>query len=238
MLVPLVRSLCGAKKIFLSPLSRYWLGPCCGDPAHVTNYRSADFLPRLGAATTVLKEFIRDSLYTRHTSNFRVLCPNRILGIAQRRAELPIEDARELAAMWGPDPVHPSGTAYQSIVEGIVKDALNPEAKYTNPPRSVSNQSGAKKPRLDLSLERDSWVRGCTAALPRRDSTYGPARGSQQNRGKWPLLVPLMCYDLEPHLLSAYLTDFCTPFPCGTGASVRWCHNKKVTPSDILCRVP
>jgi hypothetical protein len=186
MLVPLIRSLCGAKKIFLAPLSRYWVDPCCGDPAHLTNYRSADFLPRLGAATSVLKEYIRDSLYTRHTSNFRVLCPNRILGIAQRRAELPIEDARELAAMWGRDPVHPSCAAYQTIAEGIGKDALNPDAKYTNPPRSVKSQAGAKKPRLDLSLERDSWVRGCTAALPRKDSTYELAGGSQQARGKWP----------------------------------------------------
>jgi hypothetical protein len=95
MLVPLIRALCGAKKIFLAPLSRYWVDPCCGDPAHLTNYRTADFLPKLGSATSVLKEYIRDSLYTRHTSNFRVLCPNRILGIGQRRAELPIEDARE-----------------------------------------------------------------------------------------------------------------------------------------------
>jgi hypothetical protein len=76
----------------------------------------------------VLKEYIRNSLYTRHTSNFRVLCPNRILGIGQRRAELPIEDARELAAMWGRDPVYPSGAAYQAIAEGIARDALNPEA--------------------------------------------------------------------------------------------------------------
>jgi hypothetical protein len=115
-----------------------------------------------------------------------VLCPNRILGIGQWQAELPIEDARELVAMWGRDPVHPSGVAYQAIAEGIARDALNPEAKYTNPPRSVINHAGAKKPRLDLSLDRDSWVRGCTAALPRKDSTYRPASSSQQARGKWP----------------------------------------------------
>jgi hypothetical protein len=118
-------------------------------------------------------------------SNFRVLCPNRILRIGQRRAELPIEDARELAAMWGRDPVHPSGAAYQAIAEGMAKDALNPEAKYTNPPRGVLKPPGTKKPRLDLSLDRDSWVRGCTTALSQRDSTYKPVRGNQQARGNW-----------------------------------------------------
>jgi hypothetical protein len=87
--------------------------------------------------------------------------------------------------MWGRDPVHPFGAAYQAIAEGVAKDALNPEAKYTNPSRGVLNPAGAKKPRLDLSLDQDSWVRGCTAALPRRDSTYKPARGSQQAKGNW-----------------------------------------------------
>jgi hypothetical protein len=145
MLIPLIRALCGARKIFLAPLSRDWVDPCCGDPAHLTNYRSAEFLPKLGAATSVLKEYIRDSLYTRHTSNFRVLCPNRILGIAQRRTELPIEDTRELATLWGRDPVHPSGAAYQAIAEGIAKDALNLEAKYTNPPEKCDKPRRSQK---------------------------------------------------------------------------------------------
>jgi hypothetical protein len=190
MLVPLIHALSGAKNIFLTPLSRYWIDPCCGDPTHLTNYRTAEFLPKLGAATSMLKEFIRDSLYTRHTSNFRVLCPNKILGIGQRRAELPIEDARELAAMWGRDPVHPSSAAYQVIAEGVAKDALNPDAKYTNPPESVFKPLGAKKLRLDLSLERDAWVRGCTAALPHRESGPTAVRGNPPSRnaafrGNW-----------------------------------------------------
>jgi hypothetical protein len=39
MLVPLIRALSWAKKIFLAPLSRYWVNPCCGDLTHLTNYR-------------------------------------------------------------------------------------------------------------------------------------------------------------------------------------------------------
>jgi hypothetical protein len=57
--------------------------------------------------------------------------------------------------MWGSE-------AYQDIADGITKDISNPEARCTNPPKSVTQV--AKKPRLDLSLERDAWVRGCTAA--------------------------------------------------------------------------
>jgi hypothetical protein len=188
-LVPLIRALNGAKKVFLAPLSRYWIDPCCTEPGHLTNYRTAGYLQSLGMATSVLKEFIRDSLYTRHTSNFRVLCPNKILGIGQRRAELPIEDARELANLWGSDLVHPSGAAYKVVADGLTKDIANPEARYTNPPKTIFKQQQSKKPRLDLSLERDAWVSGCTAALPRRDSTVLSVRGAPPRggnpRGQW-----------------------------------------------------
>jgi hypothetical protein len=128
-LVPLIRALCGAKKLFLSPLSRYWLNPCCPNPEHVTNYKTPGYLPKLGMATSALKDFVRDTLYTRHVSNFRVLCPNKILGIGQRRTDMPMEEARELAHTWGNDPVHPSSAAYKRMVDGIVQDLKNPEAR-------------------------------------------------------------------------------------------------------------
>jgi hypothetical protein len=190
-LAPLIRALGGAKKLFLSPLSRYWLNPCCSDPGHLTNYKEPGYLRKLGGAIAALREYVRDSLYTRHTSNFRVLCPNKILGIGQRRDEMPMEDARELAATWGGDPVHPAKGAYRIITEGILKDLSNADSRYTNPPRLLG--SVAKKPRIDLSLERDAWVSGCTAALPRRDShtsTRGPVmggktRGGGTTRGAW-----------------------------------------------------
>jgi hypothetical protein len=85
------------------------------------------------------------------------------LGIGQRQAKLPIEDARELATMWGSDPVHPSQATHQVIADGVSKDILNPDAKYTNPPKSMYKPQSNKKSRLDLSLERNAWVRGRTA---------------------------------------------------------------------------
>jgi hypothetical protein len=72
----------------------------------------------LGSAITALKEYVRDTVYTRHTSNFRVLWPNKILGIEQRKTKMPIEDAKELAALWGSNAVHPSQNAYKVIAKG------------------------------------------------------------------------------------------------------------------------
>ncbi len=85
--------------------------------------------------------------------------------------------------------MHPSSAAYRVIADGLFKDITNPEARYTNPPKTVLKQQHSKKPRLDLSLERDAWVSGCTAALPRRDSAVPPARGAPSRggnpRGLW-----------------------------------------------------
>jgi hypothetical protein len=99
-LFPLTRALCSAKKLFLSSLSRYWLDRCCANPEHLSNYRSTGYLPKLCAAISALKDYVRDMLYMWHTSNFRFLRPNKILGIGQCKAELPVEDARELPATW------------------------------------------------------------------------------------------------------------------------------------------
>ncbi len=82
-LTPLIQALGGARKIFLTPLARYWVNPCCGDPSHVTNYRTTGFLPRLGSAVADLRDFIRDALFVKKVKNFRVLCPNKMIGVEQ-----------------------------------------------------------------------------------------------------------------------------------------------------------
>jgi hypothetical protein len=152
----------------LTPLARYWVTPCCGDPEHLTNYRTPGYLPRLGEAVAALRDHIRDALFTRRVPNFRVLCPNRMFGMGLKRSEISDEEATRTAALWGPDPVHPTTAAYRMIAGAIEADLLDSDARYTNPPKGF--QPGPKKARHDPSLERAGWVDGCSAALPRRDS--------------------------------------------------------------------
>jgi hypothetical protein len=168
-LTPLLKELGGCKKIFLTPLARYWVGPCCSDLAHHTNNRLLGYLPSLGDAVHALRDNIRDSLYT---PNFRALCPNRLVGIGQRSQVPSDEEAARTAAMWGSNPVHPSAAAYRCMAEHLEKDILNTEARYTNP----AKQNIQKKPRIDLSLGRANWVIGCSAAA-RRGDTLGAKPG-------------------------------------------------------------
>jgi hypothetical protein len=164
--VPLLKSLGNSRKLFLTPLARYWVSPCCNNTQHHINYRLPGYLPRLGDSIHLLRDSIRDSLFTKHVPNFRVLCPNKMIGVGQRKDEPSYEEAAASAALWGVDPVHPTGAAYRVIVDNIEKDLANTDAKYTNPPRAPQGQ---KRQLPDLSLNRDSWIGGCSAASTRRE---------------------------------------------------------------------
>jgi hypothetical protein len=175
LLMPLLKILGNSRKLFLTPLARYWIGPCCDAETHHTNYRAQGYLPRLGDAIHALRDNIRDGLFTRRVPNFRVLCPNRMIGVGQRRMEPTDEEAALSAALWGTDPVHPSTAAYRQMAEHIEVDLANSEARYTNPVKKVSSE---KRQRVDLSLHRADWVSGCSAAANRRENPI--IRGHQQ----------------------------------------------------------
>ncbi len=183
-LSPAIKAIGQARKIFLTPLARYWLKPCCSDPAHHTNYSAPDYLPALGSNVFRLSEHIRDALYTRRVSNFRVLCPNRMLGLGPALED---EKAKEISAQWGKDAVH---VAYEIMATAIENDVGDQGAKYINPPKSLGGPPG-KKQNIDHSKLRQGWVDGCSAALPRRDTSSGsssvnagPPLGKIRGRGR------------------------------------------------------
>jgi hypothetical protein len=91
-----------------------------------------------------------------------------MIGVGQRRQEPSDEEAAKVAALWGSDPVHPTSAAYRVIAESIEVDLNDTGARYTNPARALQVP---KRPRYDPSQDRAGWVSGCSAALPRRDST-------------------------------------------------------------------
>jgi lysophospholipase L1-like esterase len=170
-LAPLLKALGCSRKILLTPRARYWVAPCCGDPLHLVNYHTTGYLPKLGDAIMALRDAIRNALFVKKVQNFRVLCPNKMVGVGQRRQEPTDEEVAKTAALWGPDPVHPTGAAYRLIADALESDIENPDSRYTNPGKPAPL---SKKPRYDPSLHREGWVSGCSAALPRRDS--GPLK--------------------------------------------------------------
>jgi hypothetical protein len=180
---PVLKALGNSRKLVLTPLARYWVAPCCGDPAHTVNYRTVGFLPRLGDAVASLRDSIRDALFVKKVPNFRVLCPNRIIGVGKGKQDPSDEEAAKAAALWGSNPVHPTSAAYRLIAETLEEDLRDSDARYTNPTGTVQAR---KKPRYDPSQDREGWVRGCSAALTRRDNnTSGAVRGRATSGTGW-----------------------------------------------------
>jgi hypothetical protein len=171
-LLSLIRAFGQSKKAFLAPLTRYWLKPYCDDPLHHTNYLAATYLPALGASVFRLRDSIRDDLYTKRCSNFRVVCTNKLIGIG---LDLSDDAAKVISQMLGTDPVHPSPAAYKTLACTIERDVLTDDVKYINAPKAQGGTI-AKRLRTDLSRTRQGWVTGCSAAVPRRN-TAQPSRG-------------------------------------------------------------
>jgi hypothetical protein len=105
-------------------------------------------------------------LFTRRTGNFRVICPNRMLGLGPM---LDDDKATEISELWGRDAVHPLPAAYEAMAAVMDKDIADEGARYINPPKTAAGPP-SKKPRVDHSKLRQEWVDGCSAALPRRDT--------------------------------------------------------------------
>jgi hypothetical protein len=70
----LIKALAGTRKIFLTLLARYWLKLCCQEDSHHMNFKASGYLPALGSNIFHLRDYIWDALFTKRTSNYRVLC--------------------------------------------------------------------------------------------------------------------------------------------------------------------
>jgi lysophospholipase L1-like esterase len=51
----------------------------------------------------------------------------RLMGMGQRRIEPSDDEASRKAALWGPDPVHPTAAAHRVMADAIDTDLQNPE---------------------------------------------------------------------------------------------------------------
>jgi hypothetical protein len=116
-----------------------------------------------------------------------MLCPNRMLGLGPLLED---EKAKEISAQWGNDAVHPLPVAYKIMATAIENDVSDTGARYINPPKQQGGPT-AKKQRIDHSKLRQGWVDGCSAVLPRRDTTSGSSssqgttsRGRNRGRGR------------------------------------------------------
>jgi hypothetical protein len=156
LLLPPIESLGTAKKVFLTPLTRYWLKPWCDKDLHHMDYSSSSYLPAMGASVFRLRDLIHKSVFTRRTSNFRVLCDNRLIGIDPQLSD---EVAKGMSRLWGADPVYPLPDAYEMLARAVESDKLQDRVRYINPP-GQHGEPDTKRQKLNLSQSRQCQVEG------------------------------------------------------------------------------
>ena len=165
----------------MSPLCRYWLGPCCEDPDHHVNYNDKNYLGDLGKSVLKIREFLRDFAYMKRVRRYRILCPNRMIGIGDSE-DASLDELRVVASRWGEDPVHPAEATYKLLADELMTEMGRDRASYSNSETGNDNSSRKRK-RVDLAEQRQPWISGCSAALPRNDS-FSPGGGAGRNRGQ------------------------------------------------------
>ncbi len=106
---PVIRALGNRKKLFIASLLCYRVAPNCDQRSHISNFGFGRYLGAFVENVQDLRLYIRDSLFTKKVCNYRVLCPNWILGLSLRPLKLTGSEAKAAADLWGSDPVPPGG---------------------------------------------------------------------------------------------------------------------------------
>ncbi len=75
-----------------------------------------------------------------------------MIGVGQGRQELTDEEATKTAALWGLDPVHPTGAAYHVMADSLETDFQNQNCPIHKPRKAEpGNEKSSLKPQPVLS---------------------------------------------------------------------------------------
>ena len=88
----------------------------------------------------------------RRLKGVRIVNPISMMGLASN----PPKTGEELKVIWGPDPVHPSLTAYKTMADSIIMDlGCQPTLPATSAQPEAPSSQGGPHARSD---KRESWT--------------------------------------------------------------------------------
>ncbi len=125
MTTPLLRAGRQHRKILIAPVRRYAANPCCNDPAHVENFKSRDFIPKMVDALADIRDTMRSFYYRKKIQNFRVFSGDKLMGWEEDPSLSRMEE------MWGDDPVHLAAASYREMAKQVVEAGESP-IPFTN----------------------------------------------------------------------------------------------------------
>ena len=169
--LPLLRAGPKVKKLLLSPLPRYWLGGCCDDVDHAPNRSDANFEEELFAGVDKLRRISKDFVHMNKITNITVLNTFQMMCEGQGGRQTTAEMREAVVNKWGPDPVHPSTTCYETLANTIINNAVVP-ADVQEPP--------GKRSRWAAPTDDN---RVCPSSQPAQMGRGGGFRGRWGRRG-------------------------------------------------------
>ena len=151
---PLLRAASGNMKLILSPLPRYVQGKCCEDKQHITNYRTKGYATEMGNSLAQIFTWLGDLAHGKRIIDYDVVCVSSIVGMEGNPSK------KELAKLWGSDPVHLTTAGYQKVADKLVEKA---EAHWMRPPK-ITGAAGPKNQNWTTTERRPGLSRSDLAA--------------------------------------------------------------------------
>ena len=177
---PLLRAAGSCMKLILSPLPRYVQGKCCEDKQHITNYRTSGYATEMGNSLAQIYSWLGDLAHGKRILDYEVVCVSSIVGMEGN------PNKRELAKLWGSDPVHLTKAGYQKVADKLSEKAA---AHRMKPPRAAGNagpnprHETKRRPGLSRSdLTAGRWDQEATT----RSGAGRPAKRSHSGSGSGP----------------------------------------------------
>ena len=126
----------------------------------------------MGNSLAEIHTWLDDLAHGKRIANYEVMCPSSAIGLENN------PDRKQLAKMWGKDPVHLAAAGYTMLAEKIAEKAAkspsSSKAKY-HPLRQAANRLDGVS-RSDLAAPR--WGRG--KKHPAEEAPPGRPAGPQE----------------------------------------------------------
>jgi len=176
---PVFRAAKNVPTIVLGPTARYVIGPCCGNPDHVSNINEEQFTSRISASVRDLGRYLRQLVWHRRWRNVTVVNTVELMGIG---GSLSLDEVNlrlaDMLDLWGEeDPVHPTKQAYDNLATALLVLAKGEAASHVE---EKSESRGIKRPRDEYAGKRPDWTAASETAVARRG---GPGGSSGSRRG-------------------------------------------------------
>ena len=174
--MPIFRTSKGTNIILIGPMPRYAVSKCCH--AHIINFHDEAYSIDMAARLKEIAKHIKNMVFTRRLKGVKLVNPIALMGSA----------GEEALALWGKDPVHPSGLAYQKMARAI-SDDINclPMA----PSRPAIPKAPHSENRSSTAAPRKSWTAHTQQVASRRgrwSEHQRPAGHATRARGHKPSL--------------------------------------------------